>query len=232
MFLGTHAPRLDDKGRLILPAKFRDQLAQGVVVTRGQERCLYVFPAAEFARMHEQLRQAPATSKQARDYMRVFLSGASDELPDKQGRITIPAQLRTYADLDRDVTVIGAGSRVEIWDAPAWETYLAEQENVFARPPRRWSPACSDHRPHPRATSTTARRPSDPVSSRPPVLTHLPRCQGARTEGDQAGRAPPGPRRTRPGDDCDPPSPTRALPHFPRAVDPGQPPGPRRTRTT
>jgi len=132
MFLGTHAPRLDEKGRLILPAKFREQLEKGVVVTRGQERCLYVFPAAEFERLAEQLRQAPVTSKQARDYMRVFLSGASDEIPDKQGRITIPPALRSYAGLSRDCTVIGAGHRVEIWDAGAWETYLAEQEEVFS----------------------------------------------------------------------------------------------------
>jgi MraZ protein len=132
VFLGTHAPRLDDKGRLILPAKFREQLEKGVVVTRGQERCLYVFPAAEFERLAEQLRQAPVTSKQARDYMRVFLSGASDEIPDKQGRITIPPALRGYAGLDRDCTVIGAGHRVEIWDAGAWDAYLAEQEEVFS----------------------------------------------------------------------------------------------------
>lgn len=132
MFLGTHSPRLDDKGRLILPARFRDQLAPGLVLTRGQERCLYVFTTVEFGRLHEQLRQAPTSSKQARDYLRVLLSGASDEMPDKQGRITIPTQLRTYAGLDREVTVIGAGSRVEIWDTPAWETYLAEQEEAFA----------------------------------------------------------------------------------------------------
>jgi MraZ protein len=132
VFLGTHSPRLDDKGRLILPAKFRDQLAPGLVLTRGQERCLYVFTTAEFGRLHEQLRQAPTSSKQARDYLRVLLSGASDELPDKQGRITIPTQLRTYAGLDREVSVIGAGSRVEIWDTRAWETYLAEQEEAFA----------------------------------------------------------------------------------------------------
>jgi MraZ protein len=132
MFLGTHSPRLDEKGRLILPAKFREQLEAGVVVTRGQERCLYVFPAAEFERLAEQLRQAPVTSKQARDYLRVFLSGASDEVPDKQGRITLPANLRTYAGLDRDVAVIGAGQRVEIWDSAAWDTYLAEQEQAFA----------------------------------------------------------------------------------------------------
>lgn len=132
MFLGTHSPRLDDKGRLILPAKFREQLDEGVVVTRGQERCLYVFPAAEFERLAEQLRQAPVTSKQARDYLRVFLSGASDEVPDKQGRVTIPPALRTYAGLTRECAVIGAGHRVEIWDAEAWATYLAEQEEVFS----------------------------------------------------------------------------------------------------
>ena len=132
MFLGTYTPRLDDKGRLILPAKFREQLEAGVVVTRGQERCLYVFPVAEFERLADQLRQAPVTSKQARDYLRVFLSGASDESVDKQGRVTIPTALRTYAGLDRDVAVIGAGQRVEIWDGPAWENYLAEQEQAFA----------------------------------------------------------------------------------------------------
>lgn len=132
MFLGTYSPRLDEKGRLILPAKFRDQLADGVVVTRGQERCLFVFPAAEFARLHDQLRQASVASKQSRDYQRVLLSGASDEVPDRQGRITIPANLRDYASLDRDCAVIGAGSRVEIWDAGAWERYLTEQEEAFS----------------------------------------------------------------------------------------------------
>jgi MraZ protein len=132
MFLGTYNPRLDDKGRLILPAKFREQLEEGVVVTRGQERCLYVFPVSEFTRLADQLRQAPVTSKQARDYLRVFLSGASDEAVDRQGRVTIPTQLRTYAALTRDCAVIGAGQRVEIWDAAAWETYLNEQEQAFA----------------------------------------------------------------------------------------------------
>jgi MraZ protein len=132
MFLGTYTPRLDDKGRLILPAKFRGALAPGLVMTRGQERCLFLLPLEEFRRMHDQIRQAPVTSKQARDYLRVFLSGASDELPDKQGRISIPPALRTYAGLDRDVAVIGAGTRVEIWDLASWESYLAEQEAGYA----------------------------------------------------------------------------------------------------
>jgi MraZ protein len=91
-----------------------------------------VFSAREFESMSDKIRQAPVTSKQARDYMRVFLSGASAETPDKQHRVTIPANLRGYAGLDRDLTVIGAGSRVEIWDAAAWHSYLAEQEAAFA----------------------------------------------------------------------------------------------------
>ena len=109
MFLGTHTPRLDEKGRLFLPAKYRERMAGGLVVTRGQERSLFIYPMDEFVRVADQMRQAPTTSKVARDYMRVFLSGASDEIPDKQGRFTIPANLRQYAGLDREVTVIGAG---------------------------------------------------------------------------------------------------------------------------
>jgi transcriptional regulator MraZ len=132
VFLGTHQPRLDDKGRLFLPAKFRDELAGGLVITKGQERCLYVWPVAEFERMTDQLRAAPVTSKAARDYQRVLFAGASDEVPDKQGRVTIPPQLREYAGLTKDCVVIGANTRVEIWDSSAWDSYLAEQEQAFA----------------------------------------------------------------------------------------------------
>lgn len=132
LFLGTHAPRLDEKGRLFLPAKFRDALAGGLVITKGQERCLYVWPTDEFAALTERMHAAPVTSKAARDYMRVFFAGASDEVPDKQGRITIPPALRAYAGLQRDCVVIGASTRVEIWDAAAWDSYLAEQEQAFS----------------------------------------------------------------------------------------------------
>lgn len=132
MFLGTHAPRLDEKGRLFLPAKFRDELAEGLVITKGQERCLYVFPTAEFGRLTEALRTAPVTAKAVRDYSRVFFASASDEVPDKQGRITIPPPLREYAALTRECVVIGANTRVEIWDSQAWETYLAAQEPAFS----------------------------------------------------------------------------------------------------
>lgn len=132
LLLGTFTPRLDDKGRLILPAKFRPRLAPGLVITRGHEHCLFVIPMDEFRQIYDQARQAPVTSKQARDYLRVFLSGAHDEIPDKQGRVSIPLPLRRYAGLDRDVAVIGAGTRVEIWDAAAWETYLEAQEAAYA----------------------------------------------------------------------------------------------------
>ncbi len=132
MLHGTFSPKLDEKGRVILPAKFREELSEGVVITRGQERCLYVFSAAEFAVMHERITQAPITSRQGRDFLRVFLSGAHDETPDRQGRVGIPATLREYAGLDHELTVIGTGSRAEIWDAEAWAAYLSEQESQFA----------------------------------------------------------------------------------------------------
>ncbi len=132
MFLGTHTPRLDEKGRLILPAKFRDELAGGLVITKGQDRCLYVFPTAEFRSIAEELQAQPVTHETARAYGRLFFSGAHDEVPDKQNRVTIPGPLREWAGLDRDVAVIGAGNRVEIWDQQAWEQYQASNADAYA----------------------------------------------------------------------------------------------------
>jgi MraZ protein len=132
VFLGTHTPRLDDKGRLALPAKFRSELEGGLVITKGQERCLFVFPMAEFTRITDLLRSAPVTQKSVRDYSRVFFASASHEVPDGQGRITVPQQLREYAGLSKDSVVIGANSRVEVWDAAAWQAYLDGTEQSFA----------------------------------------------------------------------------------------------------
>jgi MraZ protein len=132
MLLGTHTPKLDDKGRLILPAKFRRELEEGVVVTRGQERCLYVFSAAEFEQVHERMRQAPMGDKRARDFLRMFLAAASDEKPDSQNRITIPPALRAYAGLERDLVVTGIGAHAEIWNAERWAEYTAAHEDTFA----------------------------------------------------------------------------------------------------
>jgi MraZ protein len=132
VFLGTYAPKLDDKGRVILPAKFREELASGLVVTRGQDRCLFVYSQREFERIHEAIRSAPVTSKQGRDWLRMFLSGASQELLDSQNRVTIPPALRDYAGLGRELTVVGVGSHIEIWDTAAWSSYYESVETDFA----------------------------------------------------------------------------------------------------
>ncbi len=132
MFLGTHAPRLDEKGRLVLPAKFREGLSAGVVLTKGQDRSIVVWPAAEFAAYAERLNEASRSDARVRAYLRVLFSGAFDEIPDRQGRVTMPAALREYAGLDRDVVVVGNGTTVEIWDAQAWSTYLDGQEEGFS----------------------------------------------------------------------------------------------------
>jgi MraZ protein len=132
MLLGTHTPKLDEKGRVILPSKFRDDLGPGVVITRGQERCLYVFSTAEFERVYERIREAPLTNKQARDFQRMFLSGASAEKPDSQNRVTIPPHLRTYAGLERDLVVTGVGAHAEVWNADAWNSYAESNEDTYS----------------------------------------------------------------------------------------------------
>lgn len=132
MFLGTHTPRLDEKSRLVLPAKFREQLSTGLVITKGQEHCLVVWPIAEFDDYVKRLRAAAQTSSKVRGFTRIFLSSVSDEQPDKQGRVTLPPELRDYANLDRDCVVIGADTRIEIWDKKSWENYLANFEPGFA----------------------------------------------------------------------------------------------------
>ena len=132
MFLGTHFPRLDNKDRLVLPAKFRDALATGLVLTKGQDRALVVWPAAEFAAYAERLNEASRSNAKVQAYQRVLFSGASDEIPDRQGRITVPAALREYAGLDRDVVVVGKNTTAEIWDTAAWTAYLADQEDAFS----------------------------------------------------------------------------------------------------
>mgnify|MGYP006297468241 CR=1 FL=1 len=132
MFLGTHAPRLDDKGRLVLPAKFRDGLADGLVMVKGQEHSIVVWPAADFEAYAARLNEASRSDARVRAHLRVLFSGAFDEVPDKQGRVTVPPALRAYAGLDREVVVVGNGSTFEIWDAQSWESYLASQEGAYA----------------------------------------------------------------------------------------------------
>lgn len=131
-FFGTFTPRLDDKGRLFLPAKFRPRLASGIVLTRGQENCIYGWTPESFNEFTDRVRAAPFTNKTSRNFVRMLFSGASDELPDKQGRVPVPQVLREWAHLDRDVVVVGAMDRIEIWDAERWANFSAEQEEPFS----------------------------------------------------------------------------------------------------
>ncbi len=132
MFLGTHTPKVDDKGRVILPAKFRPGLAEGVVLTKGQDRSLVLWPIAEFAAAAARIREASQTNSEVRAYSRVLFSSAFDQIPDKQGRITIPPALREYAGLERECVVVGNHHTVEIWDEQAWNSYLQTQDEQFA----------------------------------------------------------------------------------------------------
>ena len=131
-YAGTFEHKLDAKGRMFLPAKFRERFAEGLVLTMGQERCLYVWDMAGFDTFAARLDEAPMTSRRARDYQRMLFAGASDEVPDSQGRVTIPGNLRTYASLERDCVLIGARDHVEIWDAAAWSAYLTESEQTYS----------------------------------------------------------------------------------------------------
>ena len=130
MFLGEYTHSLDDKGRLTLPAKFRDQLAQGIVVTRGLDGCLFVFTFEDWKQFTADLReQLPFTQKSARDFSRFFFSGAADIIPDRQGRVLIPPFLRQYAGLESEVMIVGANSRLELWDTERWRQQLLDVES-------------------------------------------------------------------------------------------------------
>ena len=132
MFSGTHTPKLDDKGRLFLPAKFRDEMKEGLVITRGQEHALDVRTMADFREYTEKFKTASQTDARLRAYGRMLFSAASEQVPDKQGRITLTPELRQYAGIDREAVVIGVYDRLEIWEPARWEAYNAEQEQSFA----------------------------------------------------------------------------------------------------
>lgn len=125
MFLGEFSHTVDDKGRLTLPAKFRPELEKGVVITRGVDRCLYVFTAAEFQLLAERISTLPMTNADSREFSRHFFSGASDVELDKQGRILIPQNLREYAGINGEVIVAGVNKRIEVWGTHAWDEIRA-----------------------------------------------------------------------------------------------------------
>ncbi|HOA80288.1 MAG TPA: division/cell wall cluster transcriptional repressor MraZ [Defluviitaleaceae bacterium] len=126
MFMGEYQHTIDNKGRLIIPAKFREELGDSFVVTKGLDSCLFVYPNSEWRIFEEKLRSLPITNSNARKFVRFFLAGAVECNVDKQGRILIPNNLRTYSGLDKDVILIGVTNRVEIWSKDNWDDYNNE----------------------------------------------------------------------------------------------------------
>ncbi len=132
MFLGTYTPKLDDKGRLTLPAKFRDALEEGVMVSKGQDHSLAVYTRAAFAEKVQKLTEASRSNPVARSYIRQLGAGTDEQKLDGQGRIMISPDHRRYAQLDRNVVVNGSIEFIEIWNDVAWSRYSAENEQSFS----------------------------------------------------------------------------------------------------
>lgn len=132
VFLGEFEHTLDDRGRITLPAKFRAELARGVVITRGLDRCLFLFPMEEWAPLAERVSALPLGRPNARSLRRLLFSGASNVIPDRQGRILIPAYLREYANINGQVVIAGLNTYVEVWDAEAWyQVKVQAEEDVL-----------------------------------------------------------------------------------------------------
>lgn len=128
MFIGEYTHAIDDKGRLSIPAKFRRQLSGGVVVTKGLDGCLFVYPLDQWQQLATKLAALPLAQKQSRAFARLMLAGAFDAELDSQGRIIVPEHLRVYAKLQKHVAVTGLYNRVELWDEDTWHTYRAQTE--------------------------------------------------------------------------------------------------------
>ena len=128
MFMGEYSHTIDAKGRLIIPARFREGLGERFVVSRGFDGCLNAYDPETWAGIESKLKELPQFKKETRIITRFFLAGAVEEEIDKQGRILIPAKLREYAELKKDVVLVGSGSRVEIWDSDKWKE--AEPDSI------------------------------------------------------------------------------------------------------
>lgn len=136
-FYGTFTPRLDDKGRVTLPARYRKPFTDGAMVVRGDTRCLYVFTADGFDSFAQEAIDTPVTDTHHIGHARYMLANSDFQMPDAQGRITLAGRMREYAELDRDVVLTGQGRRMEIWNADRWNSYMAEQEPGYVDPSQR-----------------------------------------------------------------------------------------------
>ena len=131
MLIGEYEHSLDVKGRLIMPAKLREDMGEKFIITKGLDGCLFGFSQTEWSNFEEKLKTLPLTNKNARDFVRFFLSGAIECEIDKQGRFLIASNLREYANMEKDVVIIGVGTRLEIWNRDKWKTYNSD-ENISA----------------------------------------------------------------------------------------------------
>lgn len=127
MLLGEYSHNLDAKGRVSVPAKFREDLGHTFIVTKGLDNCLFAYSKEEWKTFEEKLKNLPLTNMNARNFIRFFFSGATECEIDKQGRINIPQNLREYASLSKDVYIIGVSTRVEIWDKEKWDNYTSPE---------------------------------------------------------------------------------------------------------
>ncbi|MDZ5711561.1 MULTISPECIES: division/cell wall cluster transcriptional repressor MraZ [Jeotgalibacillus] len=132
MFMGEYQHSIDTKGRIIVPAKYREHVKDLFVITRGLDQCLFGYPMDEWRRLEEKVRSLPVTKKDARAFARFFFSGAVECEIDKQGRINLPKNLIDYAKIEKECMIIGVSSRIEIWDKAVWNDYLTESEESFA----------------------------------------------------------------------------------------------------
>ena len=127
MLIGEFEHSLDAKGRLIMPAKLRESLGEKFVLTKGLDGCLFAFSIAEWTNFEEKLKALPLSNRNSREFTRFFLSGATECEIDKQGRFLIPGNLREAANLTKDCSIIGVGTRIEIWDKEKWNEYNSDE---------------------------------------------------------------------------------------------------------
>ena len=131
MLIGEYEHSLDAKGRLIMPAKLRTDMGEKFIITKGLDGCLFVFSQNEWSNFESKLKELPLTNKNARDFVRFFLSGATECEIDKQGRFLLVITLREYAEIIKEVIIIGVGTRLEIWNKDKWKKYNSN-ENISA----------------------------------------------------------------------------------------------------
>lgn len=131
MFMGEYHHNLDSKGRLIIPEKFRDQIGDEIIFTRGMEGCIFGYPQSEWQKIEAKLAKLPLTQRSARKFTRLFYSGAMETEFDKQGRVNLTATLKEHADLIKECVIVGVSNRIEIWSEDRWQKFADEADDNY-----------------------------------------------------------------------------------------------------